>query len=90
MADAKEVKIAKRSVSKVMAYRKVFDSPEGKKVLLDMMDAHGMLNCTYTGDVNKMLLKEGERNVILRILALLKMDVAQLQERIDSYVKENL
>lgn len=81
-------KAAQRSVSKVKLYQSVFSGPEGRKVLLDLMSTHGMMNSTFSGDVNAMLIKEGERNVVLRILTMLKQDINQLQERINSYVSE--
>ena len=82
-------KVAQRSIAKVHAYRKTFSGPDGQRVLLDLMAAHGMLHSTFPsdGDVNKMLIKEGERNVVLRILALLKEDPKKLEERIAEYEK---
>jgi hypothetical protein len=65
-------------------YQKVFSGPDGRAVLYDMMATHGMLTPHHV-DTNKMLLKEGERLVVLRILSILKVDVKQLLERIEEH-----
>lgn len=65
----------------VKHYQGAFKSPSGQQVLLDLMRTHGILNPVYNGDVNAMLVAEGERRVVLRILNILKIDVAALKER---------
>ena len=66
---------------KVENYQKVFGSPLGEEVLLDLMKSHGILSPVFNGDVNAMLVAEGERRVVLRILNILKINVADLKER---------
>lgn len=73
----------KKYAKTLEAYDLVFKSPAGQIVLLDLMKNHGILSNIYKGDVNEMLVKEGERNCILRILHILKMDVKTILERID-------
>lgn len=73
---------AVKAANRVHAYQKVFTSPEGERVLHDMMKAHGMLQ-SHPANPQEMALKEGERLVILRILALLKTDPKKLLERIE-------
>ena len=51
------------------------------------MSAHGMMSSTFKGDVNDMLIKEGERNVVLRILTLLKTNPKELRESIENAAK---
>lgn len=80
---AKKVVTAKKYAALMSAYQNIFKSPEGEMVLKDLMAAHGILTNTYNGDVNNMLLKEGERNVVLRILSILKIDMNAIYERID-------
>lgn len=80
--DERSKKLARRSVSKVKAYQEVFAGPQGQIVLEDLMRTHFILGPTFSKDVHEMVLREGERNVILRILSLLKMDAKLLQERI--------
>lgn len=65
----------------VKLYQAAFKSPSGQQVLLDLMRAHGILNPIFNGDVNAMLVAEGERRVVLRILNILKIDVEALKER---------
>lgn len=57
------------------AYRAVFNSPHGAMVLEDLKKAHHYNGPTYdcnTRDINQMLMAEGERNVVLRLLAILE------------------
>lgn len=65
------------------AYKNIFTSVDGEKVLKDLMDNHWILKSSYNGNTNDMLLREGEKNVILRILHILDIDINALYERID-------
>lgn len=80
-------KVARKSLKKIEAYMALFSSANGTLVLEDLMATHHMLGCTYSGDVNQMLIREGERNVVLRILSILKQDPKQLLERIEQHEK---
>lgn len=80
---AKKPVTAKKYAALMAAYQNVFKSPDGELVLKDLMTVHGILTNMYNGDVNNMLIKEGERNVILRILSILKIDMNAIYERID-------
>lgn len=78
-----------RTISRVKSYQDLFNSPVGRQVMNDLIANHSLLSSTFNGDVNQMLIKEGERNVILRILKIMKTDVAQFKERMDNYVKDS-
>lgn len=81
---AKKVsELAKQSSQRVQAYHKCFSGPDGALVLNDLMRVHSVLNSTFTGNVNETLLKEGERNVVLRILTILKTNPNKFLERIE-------
>jgi len=82
-------KIARKGLAKVTDYQTVFNNPVGKNVLMDLMSTHSMMSSTYRGDsVKDMLIKEGERNVVLRILTILKANTKQLLERIEEHEKD--
>lgn len=49
------------------AYLDVFTSPSGLIVLKDMAKAHHFESSTFSSEALVMALREGERNVILRI-----------------------
>lgn len=83
----KQDAVARRGYAKVNDYQAVFNTVQGRAVLHDLMSAHNMLHPTYTKDVNEMLLNEGERRVILRILTFINTDVKQLLERIEEHEK---
>lgn len=69
-------------------YRKVFGSPEGQRVLFDLMKAHHMLSPVFRKDKDEALFHDGERNVVLRIMTKLKMDPAKLKEAMDRGFEE--
>lgn len=73
---------SKKYTEVVHAYHNLFRSVDGDLVLTDLMKTHGILSNIYSGDINKMLIREGERNVVLRILHLLKVDINEINERI--------
>jgi len=52
------------------SYRAVFDSPEGERVLHDLMQRAGILETSVIeGDAGMTHFKEGRRSVVLDILA---------------------
>jgi hypothetical protein len=87
MAKAKNTQ-ARKSLKKVADYHAVFNTPQGRAVLYDLMETHNVLRSTYTKDSGEALFKEGERNVVLRILTLVKTDMKQLIERIEEHEKQ--
>ncbi len=48
-----------------------YQSPTGQKVLSDMLRAHHFYTSTFDADSNVTTFREGERNVVLRILTIL-------------------
>jgi len=87
--DEKSVKIAKKSVAKISHYQAFFNSDDGQAVLEDLMSTHFINRSTiFDGDFTKAVLREGERNVVLRILSILKMDVKAIQERVKSHEQD--
>ena len=85
----KKVKPEARQVRLTKDYISVFSSPEGKRVLFHLMQTHGILGtCFVEKDSHQSAFKEGERNVVLRLLAILKQDPMKIQERIEENMKE--
>lgn len=80
-------KVVRKNVERADNYKLVFGSPQGRAVLYDLMEHCGMLRSSYTKDANEVLFREGERNVVLRILQILDQDVKQLLERIEEHEK---
>ncbi len=56
------------------AYRDIFnlDSPQAKEVLKDMCAAHHVFDAGFDSDPIELARMAGERNVVLRILTILK------------------
>jgi hypothetical protein len=77
--ETERVKLARKLISQ---YQAVFTSPEGKAVLKDLISVNFVLDSTFAGgDTNLAHLREGQRNVVLRILTILKIDPAKFLEQ---------
>ena len=75
--------VKEKMLASVSHYKKVFGSEQGKKVLYDLARNHFLLRPSYVkGDTYETAFNEGQRNVVLRILSILKMDELQLIEMI--------
>jgi hypothetical protein len=64
-------------------YRTVFSTPEGKKVLLDLIARHYVLGSTFHNEPTIMANNEGQREVVLHILRYMQMkpsDIPTLRE----------
>lgn len=81
MEKAKEKQYKKLAV--VQDYKDVFSSVKGQKVLNDMMAAHFVIQPTVSDNPHETYFREGQRNVVLRILQLMKVDIKEIQNRID-------
>lgn len=80
---------AKKKISIIAAYKEVFSSHLGKIVLLDLMKSHYVNGTTFDPDnTNLTILREGERNVVLRILNRMKVDVKELYKNLDELEKQ--
>lgn len=86
MAKKRERKIS----DTVIAYRTVFDSEAGKRVLYDLAKVCHMLTPVhFPGDPYETAYRDGERSVILRIMRQLAMDPDHLLELIKQGQRED-
>lgn len=77
---------AKKQVTRVRDYRQVFSSQAGRRVLQDLMASCGMLQTSFTkSDPHETAFKEGQRNAVLRILTIMKVDPDALDKHIEEY-----
>ena len=85
-----QVSQAKKRATIVTAYQKIFSTPEGKKVLYDLMKNHHILTPIFGKGLSdkEIFAREGDRNVFLRILSMLKIDAKELYDRIEEYQHE--
>ena len=73
-----------RRAKLVSQYQGVFGTADGRAVLKDLMRVNFVLSPTILdGNTNLTLVHEGQRNAILRILAILKMDPEKLLRTIE-------
>lgn len=68
---------------KCITYKRVFGSPEGKKVLYDLMDRNHVV-ATHKGDI----FQEGRRAAILEIMYFCNISVKQLDEMMKGETNE--
>ncbi len=91
--DSQVEKVSKRSVAKVTCYKAFWNTPEGRKVLEDMILHHNVMSSSFVkDDPYETAFKEGERNVILRILSIIKINpkkMIKLIEEIERHTDEN-
>lgn len=76
--DEKTKAMASRQMARGIDYRAVFETEPGKRVLDDLCHVHHMKDSTFSINALEMAQMEGERNVVLRIIAILEMDVTKL------------
>jgi hypothetical protein len=74
---AKKANTLESRASILGAYQEVFRSPLGRKVLLDLMKSNHCLDTVFDQNPHVMAFMEGQRSVILRIFATLKLDIKQ-------------
>jgi hypothetical protein len=88
---AEEKSSARRQIAKAVDYQNTFRSEHGKRVLNDLVSQHFVMGSTFNGDVQTMAFQEGQRQVVLRILTVLKLDAEKVQNLIresDEYVRK--
>jgi hypothetical protein len=86
--ESQPLKAAKKRQAKVNAYQAVFHSPEGTKVLHDLMQFGYMLNSSYSADPYRTAFNLGQQNVILKILTELNTDTSVLEMMIREITNE--
>ncbi len=81
----------KRQVARTKLYKSLFNSPDGRLVLIDLMRRSGMLE-TVSGSAEEALRAEGRRSLVLEIMAELRFNENELlalaEERMDEIDEE--
>ena len=67
-----------RIKQKAADFREVFNTPAGKRVLIDLCKQHSVFQSAFNKDSRLHALKEGERNVVLRILTIMGYSEKQI------------
>lgn len=80
MSDSPKSRAAQKRYAKIVDYKRVFGTEQGKRVLHDMMVAANVLSPMMSKGARgeDLLFSEGQRNVVLRILTFLKTDPEKL------------
>jgi hypothetical protein len=71
-----------KSKKLISQYKRLFSTSDGKAVLHDLMLGHHYLNSStfVPGDPYQSAKNEGSREVVIKIIAILKMDPEKLNE----------
>jgi len=76
-------KTRRKQSSRIIDYQNTFGSDHGQRVLNDLMNTHSIISTVFVkGDPLEMALREGERNVILRIIGILGIKQSRIMELI--------
>ena len=67
-----------------LAYKRVFESQDGKLILKDLMKCCNFLNSSVGRDANETFFNEGARSILLRILKTTSMSL----DDIEKYVQQ--
>lgn len=76
-------KVSTKKLDITSDYKTVFTSEAGKRVLWDIMRNSFVLASTYCDNPHETALREGQRNVALRILSVLQTDEKKLLQQIE-------
>jgi len=77
-----------KNVSLIEAYKSVFSTEQGKKVLMDLMMKGSMLDTTFSSELNKVLFAEGRRSLVLYILSNIDTDPLALREYMTNIIND--
>jgi hypothetical protein len=72
----------KKMKETVLAYKRFFDTEDGKKVMADLMKSCHITSSTMSSDPYETAFNEGARSVVLRILKTVNADMSQVEEMI--------
>lgn len=72
----------------ILAYKRVFESEDGSKVLEDLMKSCHMVNSTMGNDPYETSFNEGARSVVVRILKTINTDIEKLNKFIEKLETE--
>lgn len=87
-------KLYEQMVGLRTAYRSIFATEDGKRVLKDLMQRTHMFGTTFEGDAIAMAYNEGRRSVVLQILKMLEVNPEQYRhlygESVDEYLETQM
>lgn len=64
----------------IRAYKRVFESEDGKQVLSDLMKNAHIFRSTMDPNPQELAFREGERAMVLKILRTIKADPSELEK----------
>jgi len=85
-----EQKQVEAAAAHVAYLQEVFDTEKGRDCLYDLCKKFHYFNSSWQGDVNEMIFREGERNVIHYLLTMLKQSPSKILDDFRKRQKEEL
>lgn len=70
-------KIIRKSEKVNVAYKQVFSGADGEEVIKDLISLAGLMSSTESLDHAKLAFREGQRDIIFRILHAVDMDISE-------------
>ena len=74
--------VVEKAIVRTTNYKQTFSTPQGKAVLLDLLQEHFILKTTFNGPENDdgraMAYRDGQRAVVLRIWQTMGLDVSEM------------
>jgi len=91
MEDDKQKELARAKASLVQDYLQLFDSDEGKRVLLDLMAKGNLLSPTASNVTSdrEVFLNEGKRELVLYVMDMVTYDVEDIMDLIGTNEPKN-
>lgn len=83
LANAIREQQIKKQVALIGAYKEVFSTAAGKLVLEDLRKNHWVGASSFNEKPEVMIFREGERNVVLRIGAIISQDLKSIEKRVE-------
>ena len=85
----KLVRIVTRTKQRRALYIRVFDSPDGKRVLEDLMATVGITRPQFPVDTNKAMIRQGEQRVVYNILKLMNSKPEDMLRNIEKEMQND-
>lgn len=68
---------------RIRAYKRVFESEDGKKVLQDLMKSCHVFTSTMDESANEVIYREGSRSVVLRIMRTISINPSEFERMLN-------
>ncbi len=82
--------ILKNRLHVAKAAKSIFNTPDGEVVLEFLMKEAGILKPKITADVNLLLVRQGQQQIVLSLIRILGMSETQIKQKIQESIQNEL